>query len=351
MSNKTKVLVIEDHLDVRENIAEILELAGYEVVTAANGKEGIKSAIQVLPDVIICDIMMPEMDGYSVLHILSKREDTKYIPFIFLTAKAEKEDFRKGMTMGADDYLVKPFDEKDLLNAVAMRYEKSLSFKNQGVSLNNLNTEAHLHQVLDELWKEAEIKHLHKKEILIEEGDVIRYFYKLNKGSLKQYKTNEDGKEFVTRIISPGEYFAFGAILPRQKSADSVSALQKSEVLLLPIQKLVDALQKDWIFSQFFMKNLSNDNAQLAKRLLDMAYNSVRKKVADALLYVYEQQKSSDNPNFKIHLQRDDLAGIAGTAKETAIRTLADFRAEGLIAIEDRQIRLINIKALANMPN
>ena len=108
---KKKILLIEDNPEVRENTSEILELAGYDVVTAPNGKLGVEIAQNSHPDLIICDIMMPELDGYGVLHILNKNIDTAGIPFIFLTAKPEKIDIRKGMNLGADDYLTKPFDQ------------------------------------------------------------------------------------------------------------------------------------------------------------------------------------------------------------------------------------------------
>lgn len=119
------ILLIEDNQDVRENTAEILELAGYSVDTAENGKVGVSKATDKKFDLIICDIMMPELDGYGVLHILNKNPKTSAVPFIFLTAKSEKGDFRKGMNMGADDYLTKPFEETDLLDAIELRFKKS----------------------------------------------------------------------------------------------------------------------------------------------------------------------------------------------------------------------------------
>ena len=109
-----KILLIEDNPDVRENTSEILSLANYKVTVAENGKIGVELAQQDRPDLIICDIMMPELDGYGVLHILSKKPETANIPFIFLTAKTEKGDIRKGMNLGADDYLTKPFDDTEL---------------------------------------------------------------------------------------------------------------------------------------------------------------------------------------------------------------------------------------------
>jgi CRP/FNR family cyclic AMP-dependent transcriptional regulator len=124
-----KILVIEDNEEVRENTSEILGLSGYKVFTADNGKAGVETALKEKPDVIVCDIMMPVLDGYGVLHLLSKHEETAGIPFIFLTAKAEKADFRKGMELGADDYLTKPFDGTELLNAVKVRLQKSEQLK------------------------------------------------------------------------------------------------------------------------------------------------------------------------------------------------------------------------------
>ena len=94
------ILVIDDNTDLRENTAEILDLAGYKTLTAENGKRGVEVATREKPDVIVCDIMMPELDGYGVLHLLRKNPDTKNIPFIFLTAKTERSDFRKGKEMG-----------------------------------------------------------------------------------------------------------------------------------------------------------------------------------------------------------------------------------------------------------
>src|SRR5690554_6939715 len=126
----TTILIIEDNFEVRENTAEILELSDYNVLTATNGKEGVALAKSKLPDLIICDIMMPELDGYGVLHILNKDPKTIGIPFIFLTAKAEKDDFRKGMNLGADDYLTKPFDDLALLDAIEMRMKKIQYLKN-----------------------------------------------------------------------------------------------------------------------------------------------------------------------------------------------------------------------------
>ena len=113
-----KILLIEDNLEMAENISDILELVQYRVIHACNGKMGVEMAKEYLPDLIICDIMMPELDGYGVIHILSLDELTSGIPFIFLSAKANQEDFRSGRNLGAEDYITKPFEVADLLRSV-----------------------------------------------------------------------------------------------------------------------------------------------------------------------------------------------------------------------------------------
>jgi len=105
------ILIIEDNQDIRENTAELLELSGYHTITAENGKKGVEAAMREHPSLIVCDIMMPELDGYGVLHLLRKNAQTEKTPFIFLTAKSDRVDFRRGMEMGADDYVTKPFED------------------------------------------------------------------------------------------------------------------------------------------------------------------------------------------------------------------------------------------------
>ena len=153
---KKTILLIEDNIDIRENTAEILELANYNVSTAKDGKEGVQLAQKLLPELIICDIMMPELDGYGVLHILSRDENTKNIPFVFLTAKVDNADFRKGMNLGADDYLTKPFDETDLLDAVECRLKRVSSFQGQ-IKTPQYNS-------LTELISNSKVKTYKKKE-------------------------------------------------------------------------------------------------------------------------------------------------------------------------------------------
>ncbi len=130
----TKILVIEDELAVREIIVEMLCAEKFDVIHAADGQAGVQLAQAHSPDLIICDIMMPNLDGYGVLTALRQQPSTAIIPFIFLTAKISKEDLRQGMELGADDYLTKPFTRDELLQAVRVRFDKQAALIRQYMS-------------------------------------------------------------------------------------------------------------------------------------------------------------------------------------------------------------------------
>jgi DNA-binding response OmpR family regulator len=116
-----KILVIDDNLDIRENSIEILELAGFQVFGAPDGQTGIDLAVQEIPDVILCDIVMPFMNGYEVLEKIRRHHRTAHIRFVFLTARSEKQDVIIGMERGASDYLIKPFGDTELLEIIEAR--------------------------------------------------------------------------------------------------------------------------------------------------------------------------------------------------------------------------------------
>ncbi len=116
-----KILIIEDQPQMRKNLAIILEMEGFQVIAAENGRRGVEQALSEPPELVLCDVMMPELDGYGVLQALRAEPDTATIPFIFLTAKGDKLELRKGMNLGADDYLTKPVSRDDLLAAIWVR--------------------------------------------------------------------------------------------------------------------------------------------------------------------------------------------------------------------------------------
>src|SRR5215212_8879944 len=203
------ILVIDDNSEIRENTAEILELAGYKTFTAENGKEGVETALRELPDLIVCDIMMPVLDGYGVLHLLNKNESTKSTPFIFLSAKSERSDFRKGMEMGADDYITKPFEEIELLNAVEIRLKKSeildQKYAASPQGLTQFLKDVKSTGLVQKLSEQYDVENYDRKQMLYQEGKRPRFLYYLMKGKVKGFKSHEDGKEYISNLYSDGD--------------------------------------------------------------------------------------------------------------------------------------------------
>ncbi len=350
-----KILLIEDNKDMRENTAEILQLANFHVITARNGKEGVEMAQAEHPDLIVCDIMMPVLDGYGVLHLLSKNEDTATIPFIFLTAKAERDELRKGMEMGADDYLTKPFDDIELLNAIESRFRKidllkkefSSSIESVGELLGHIRN-------LDD-FKKAALKDepliYQKKGIIYKEGAYPKGIFFIKSGKVKTFKKHEAGKEFITGLHSAGDFLGYISLIEEGKYGESAEALESSELCFIQADDFNSLLYKNQAIAKKFIQLLSGSIIEKETQLLNLAYNSVRKRVADSLIKLLNSYKDETTQPFSVKITREDLANLAGTATETTIRTLSDFKSEGLIDIKGSQIFIIHPEKLSNLRN
>lgn len=341
-----KILLIEDNLDVRENTEEILSLANYKVVTAANGRIGVELAQHEKPDLILCDIMMPELDGYGVLHILSKNEETARIPFIFLTAKTEKTDIRKGMTLGADDYLTKPFDDTDLLNAIETRLRKNAVLKKgyeaSPEGLDNFINDARGFLNIKDLGKDKKVKLLKKKTDIFSEGDMPLYVYLVKTGSVKTFKSNPDGKELIINIYPANDFFGFEAILENRNYTESAVTMLDTELILIPRHDFLLLIQNNPEISKTFIGILCKKISEREAQLVNLAFNSIRQRTAEALL---NASKLNDS-QFNIVISRDDLSKMVGTAPESVIRVLSEFKAEGLIETEGTKIKIIQTEKL-----
>jgi CRP-like cAMP-binding protein len=352
---KKKILLIEDNLEMRENTTEILELANYEVNVAPNGKLGAELAAKELPDLIICDIMMPVMDGYGVLAELTKNDATASIPFIFLTAKAERTDLRKGMELGADDYLTKPFDDLELLNAVSSRLRKSEVLKrNFSRDLSGLNEFMEAVKGLDALTKlstQKNLKSFKKKEFIYNEGSFPRGIYFISSGKVKTSLTNTDGKELITGLYNQGDFFGYLALLEETKYSDTASALEEAEICMIPKEDFYSLVYNSPEVSKKFIKMLSNELATKEEQLLKLAYNSVRKRVAEALLTLHDKYATENEEKFSMKISREDLSNLVGTSTETVIRTLSDFKDEQLVELKGGLITVLNPTKLVGLKN
>tara|TARA_R110000868_G_scaffold126481_4_gene333575 strand:+ start:15225 stop:16277 length:1053 start_codon:yes stop_codon:yes gene_type:complete len=344
-----RILLIEDDRALRENTEELLELSGYAVTSAPNGKIGIERAKEQLPDIIICDIMMPEVDGYGVLEDLSTDEQTKHIPFIFLSAKTEHKEIRKGMDMGADDYLTKPFEEEDLISAIESRLAKSAlltRMKQEGTakpesSKEDMRTLNELKNFFDD---NGDIVNCSQGKVIYKEGSHSNMIYLILKGVVKCHTMDQDGKELITSLYRADDFLGFTSFLNNIPYQESATSIEDTELAGISKEDLKQILEKNHNISLELMELFSDNITEIKSQLLQMAYSSVRKKTAQTLLQFAEvMNKKTEDP---IKISRNDLASVAGIATESLIRTLSGFKKEGLIAIEGRNIRIKELKAL-----
>jgi CRP-like cAMP-binding protein/CheY-like chemotaxis protein len=346
------ILVIDDNTDIRENTAEILELAGYKTFTAENGKRGVEIAVKERPSVIICDIMMPELDGYGVLHLLRKNQDTQNIPFIFLTAKTERGDFRKGMEMGADDYITKPFDDIELLNAVEVRLRKSQileqTYTSSPQGLTQFLKDVKSTGLIDKLSEQYAVEGYDKKQMLYQEGKRPRFLYYLLKGKVKAYKSHEDGKEYITNLYSDGDFIGYTALIEDSNYDDSATILEDAEIMMIPKDDFLQMVYSDISIASKFIHIVTQNVKEKEERLLNLAYSSLRKRVAKALVDIVGKFNLKEQTN-PIEISREDIAQYVGTATESLIRTLSDFKAEKLIDIKSGKIIVNNVDKLKNL--
>ena len=346
------ILVIDDNKDIRENTAEILDLAGYKTFTAENGKRGVEIALKEKPSMIVCDIMMPELDGYGVLHLLRKNADTQNIPFIFLTAKTERGDFRKGMEMGADDYLTKPFEEIELLNAIEIRLKKSEILNQKYAAspqgLMQFLTDVKSTGLIEKLSEQYNIENYDKKQMLYQEGKRPRFLYYLMKGKVKGYRSHEDGKEYITDLYSDGNFIGYSALIEDKNYDDSAAVLEEAEIMQIPKDDFLQMVYSDISISSKFIHIITQNVKEKEERLLNLAYSSLRKRVAKALIDISEKFNLKEQ-TAPIEISREDIAQYVGTATESLIRTLSDFKAEKLIEIKSGKIIVNHADKLKNL--
>ncbi len=348
-----KVLVIEDNIDIRENTVEILDLAGYRTFSAENGKRGVELALKERPDIVICDIMMPELDGYGVLHLLRKNADTQNIPFIFLTAKIERSDFRKGMEMGADDYITKPFEDIELLTAIEIRLKKievlgkNYSLSQEGISefLKDVKGAGLASQLADKY----DIESYNKKQILYQEGKRPKFLYFLITGKIKGCRTHDEGKEYITDIFVDGDFLGYSPLIENTTYTDNAIVLEDAEVLQIPREDFLQMVYHDINVANQFIRIITQNVKEKEERLLNLAYSSLRKRVAESLVEIHRKFNTTGDTR-TIDISRDDVARYVGTATESLIRTLSDFKSEKLIEIKEGKILVIDLERLNDLP-
>lgn len=295
--------------------------------------------------------MMPEIDGYGVLDALNKNDSTSHIPFIFLSAKTEHKEVRKGMDMGADDYLTKPFYEEELLSAIESRLAKSKILA--GVKLSQNDETAtdkpeddirNLNELKNYFWDEGEVSKYKKGEHIYQRGDHSNYIFLILRGVVKTNSSDPNGKELITALYKSDDFLGFTSLEDNIPYKEDAIAVEETEVVRLTKSILKEILKKNQEITLDLMNLLSDNLAEIKKQLVEMAYSSVRKKTASTILQFVEIMDTSTQSSIRI--SRNDLATTAGIATESLIRTLSDFKRDNIIEIEGRDIRILDLERL-----
>lgn len=349
-----KIVLIESDKGVRENLAEILQMANYEVLAADNSTEGLNLITNKLPDLIICDFMMPGIDGYSILHIISKNPQLAVIPFIFLSKNDVAEDIRKGLEMGADAFLTKPVQVEQLLRIIEMRFTKNEKLRTlyeaNEKDIHNFSSDNNGHALVDLIATENKITYNKGNSIYNVGNRPVNLFY-ISSGKVKIYKKAEDGSEFIISILKEGDFFGYNALLEGASYSNNAVALEKTELKLIPKNKFLSLMFSDTAIARQFVSLLAENIDEREKQLLQLAYHSLRKRVANTLLYLKEKYNNTTKGKATFKIARKDFADLTGAAKESVTRALSDFKDEHLIEITAGHIILLNEEKLRTMAN
>lgn len=341
---RKKILIIEDDRVVRENTAEILQLANYQVLAAENGKTGLDKARVFKPDLIICDILMPELDGYGVMQIVMRNKELQRTPIIFMSAKTKHEDIRRGMDLGASDYITKPFEESELLSAVASRLRSKAIWEGEDQPAEKQERKWRIEDIEKAFTQKERLLYKPGTTVYLE-GNVGNHIFYIVKGEVKTYKTNEDGKELITDLFKDQSFFGFTSFLTNKPYTENAEAILPTEIIKVEKNELLSLIKSNPQLGLNFLDQLTSDLDAVKEHLMHLAYDSVRKKTADALL-----QLTPEDTNEKlIRISRSDLASMIGIAKETLTRTLTDFRDEKLIRTNRNTIQVVNSRKLMDI--
>src|SRR6478736_2128823 len=347
-----KILVIDDNAEMCKNISSILKLANYEVVTANSGQLGIELVQQTNPDLILCDIMMPNLDGYGVLHVLSKTPTTANIPFIFLTAKSDLKDFRTGMNLGADDFLTKPFDGLELYNIIELRLKKNdlikTTFDNNISDINDFFVKAKQLPGYQKVSDQRLSRKFKKRDFVFMEGAQPNFLYFISNGEVKTYKSNPDGKELITGLHREGEFIGFLPLLENKPNNETAVVLKEAEIYMIPQQDFLTMIYTNKEIARKFISMLSSNLYETENSLIEIAYQSVRQRVANALIRLNGAHVANKNTS-SISVTRKNISSMVGTTTESLNRTISDFKDEGLIEISGKTLRVLDLQKLEHV--
>jgi CRP-like cAMP-binding protein len=254
--------------------------------------------------------------------------------------------------MGADDYITKPFEDIELLNAIEIRLKKAAVLETKYApsqeGINEFIKDVKSSGLISQLADQYDVETYSKKQTLYQESKRPRYLYYLVKGKVKGFKTHEDGKEYITDLFSVGDFMGYPAIIEDKNYDDSAVVMEEAEIMQIPKEDFLQMIYGNMDVAAKFIRIITQNVKEKEERLLSLAYSSLRKRVAKALIDI-QAKFNAAHPNKPLEISREDFAHYVGTATESLIRTLSDFKSEKLIAIKEGKISIINAEKLANL--
>ena len=344
------ILVIDDVQDVRENVAELLELSGHHVLQAEDGYAGIRMAKQHGPDLIVCDIMMPGIDGYGVAEILARHRSTQHIPLIYLTAKAESIDFKKGLQKGAVDYITKPFEGHELVESVALRLKQISASKPRDASdtgwknwVEYLYTDA----PVDLVGTPYDRLELPSEKVLFAQKEQANHVYFIRSGAIRWEYMDALGRSFCFNLSRGGDFVGWTFDFQEGSHAYTAIAVTPCELVRIPMVQVQELLLSQPGMALTWGEIELEQQAKLMTTTAGLLFGTARQNLARVLLSFAEW----DGNHWVLDLPREILAKSTGLAYETVIRLISQFKADGLLVTKGRRISLLDRNGILKLQN
>ena len=346
----THLLVVDDDAEITRLLTRYFSTHGFRVSSVGDGAQMRQLLASEAVDIVMLDLGLPGEDGLALTRHLREHW---HGPVIIITGRGETVDRVVGLEMGADDYITKPFDDIELLNAVEIRLKKYDILQNKYAAgekgAAELITELNAAGMLDLDPNNYDTVELPKKQHLYQEGRRPKYVYYLLKGKIKAYRIHEDGKEYITNLYAAGDYIGYLPLLDNNPYENSAVVLEEAELAQIPKDEFLNALYKDIRIATRFIRLIAQNVQEKEERLLQLAYGSLRKRVAKALIDIYKKYAGEKATPVTLDISREDIAQYVGTATESLIRTLSDFKSEKLIDIREGKIRIADLQKLENL--
>jgi len=346
-----KILIVNDKSLVREELLELFWQSNYQVIITSSGNEVEQLALKHSPDLILYDNIRPEFNEYSVSHHIQPNSIIKQRYFIFKKSNAENS---KVSVEGIANKMLHHSNASDLLHSIECSLDNS-PVDNDGQTEKMQSfleiTETNPKRALKNFVEGRRVQWFNRNQTIFYEGNHPKNIFYIQKGKVKVYKMNEDGKELIVRLCGENEFFGYVSILENTTYKVSAKAIERCEIAIIPRSDFDSMINTNALVLKKFIQMLAGEVGDYEQMLLGMAYNSLRKKVAETLLRLtakFEQQNPEQNC---LKVSRPTLAALAGTATESLIRTLSDFKKEKLIDITDGNIKILDSLKLTWLAN